>query len=170
MGEGIHSWHILGTYFKALCDGGFIWLSPLHLPQPESCCLAPGKPTPGSQRWGLHTTFFLGVATSCGLKICSVTGLVLCTLPWQPLDLVLLVSSLEHFCFCHPSRQWTWQLLGRVGTLHVLQLSVRSPNSHVPLGGHGDKKPSAFIQAQTLTFTKNHSEFLHQNFQGSIYA
>lgn len=32
------------------------------------------------------------------------------------------------------------------------------------------KSQSAFIQAQTLTFTKKHREFLHQNFQGSIYA
>lgn len=44
------------------------------------------------------------------------------SLPWQPLDLVFLVSPLQHFCFSHPWGPWTWRSVDRAGTLDVLPL------------------------------------------------
>lgn len=70
------------------------------------------------------------------------------------------------FLLLSPKQTITWQLLGRAGTLHVLRLSVRSPNSHVPLGGHGDKKPVCIYPSTDPDFHKESQWIFAPKFPG----
>lgn len=156
MGEGvrIRSWHTPGTYFKALCGGGFIWLSPLHLPQPESCCLAPGKPTPGPST-GACTPHFSWVS---GLPAVWRYAVWLgwfsapsCGSLWTEC-FYCLPSSISAFVTQADNEPGNWW----AGRGHSMSFNsqVRSLNSHVPLGGHGDKKPVCIYPSTDPDFHK----------------
>ena len=146
MGEGvrIRSWHTLGTYFKALCDGGFIWLSPLHLPQPEPCCLAPGA-YPPVLALGLAHHIFPGCGDFLQLEDMQCDWAGSLHPPVAASGPGAFSVSLEHFCFCHPSIQWTRRLVGRTGTLHVLQLSGQVTQLPRPTGWSRRQKASRHL-------------------------